>query len=141
MNLRTTASVLFATVATSLVAPAAFAGTTTNTWTNGTSTGTQKVRVNNVRVEAGDFHRETQNLKIDAVTEPGGFAQSNINFNGGSFTGGGVANINNGVDPYVNAGYSKNIETGSFSDITTTKVNQNSTSFDRIRSHSLDTSF
>ena len=141
MKLQTTASVIFAGIVASLVAAPAFAGTTTNTWRNGTERGTTKVRVNNVRVENGEFHRLTENLKIDAVTEPGGFAQSNIQFNGSQFTGSGVANINNGVDPYVNAGRSLNIENGSFSDITTTQIDQNTTTFDRVRSHSLDTGF
>ena len=136
-----TTSILFAGIVASLVAAPAFAGTTTNTWTNGTERGTTKVRVNNVRVESGDFERYTENLKIDAVTEPGGRAAANIQFNGSSFTGNGTASINNGVDPYVNAGRSYNLETGAFTDITTTKVNQNTESFNRVRSHSLDTSF
>jgi ABC-type glycerol-3-phosphate transport system substrate-binding protein len=134
-------AIISASVVIAGVAGVANAGTTTNTWTNGTERTHSTVKVDNIRVEAGNFTRETQNLKIDAVTEPGGFAQANINFNGTSLTGSGVANINNGVDPYVNSGFSRNVETGTLSDITTTKIQQSTDKFDNVRTHSLDTAF
>ena len=121
-----------------LASPAAFAGSVTNTWTNGSSHGHQTVKVNNIRVEHGDFNRETQNFKVEALTEPGGFAEASVNFDGHKFTGNGYANITRGIDPVVKSGFSKNRETGGFNDITTTEVNSFNRTQETFNSHTLN---
>ena len=113
----TISAIVIASVAS---AGSAFAGTTTNTITNGWETGTRNVEVDNVRVETGDYINKNMNMKIDSVTD-GGTATSTLKFDGTKFTGTGFATTGN-VDPWVNGGFVDNIETGSFSDITKTSV-------------------
>ena len=103
-----------------LVAPSAFAGSAGNRWTNGYETGTSNVKVDNYRVETGEFTRETLNVKIDATTDQGGTATVTAQFDDEGIKGNAFATTNQ-VDPYVIYGRSYNLETGAFTDAT--KVN------------------
>ena len=122
-------SLVLATVSATILLPAsaAFAGTTTNRVTTGWEHGTRKVKVDNVRVEAGAFDNSSINVKLDAVTDVGGRAQSNLQYNNGHIKASGSASINNGQDPFINFSEVKTFETGNFTDISNTKVIENTT--------------
>ena len=121
-----------------LFATPSFAGETSNRWSSGYENGTSKVRVNNVRAEHGQFTRETLNIKIDAVTDEGGTATVNMQFDNNGVRGGGFATTNQ-VDPYINFGKSSNVETGGFTDLTKVKVVTDTEFGSTYTEHSLTT--
>lgn len=108
---------LVLTSAALLFATPAFAGSTANRWTNGHESGTSRVKVDNVRVESGQFTRETLNVKIDATTDEGGTATVTGQFNSDGITGNAFATTNQ-VDPYIMYSSTSNLETGEFTDVT-----------------------
>ena len=122
------------------IAVPAIANTTTNTITHGTEYGTSRVKVNQSRIENGSRHSVNINQKLDAVTDPGGFASVTGSVRNGNFDFRGQASTTN-VDPFLNGGYSKTSENATFTDTLNVDVVTDTTFENSITKFQLDTGF